>query len=109
MAEDRREFTGLDIEPRLSERGVAEQVFVEAGGAVGFGEGIKAAVPADLDETVEMVAEPGVEEEREPGIDGLRVVAEEQTRRAATGGVEFQVGKDTEVGAEGAVAGAEEE
>lgn len=49
MAEDRREFTGLDIEPRLSERGVAEQVFVEAGGAVGFGEGIKAAVPADLD------------------------------------------------------------
>ena len=109
LAEDSGEFTRLDIDPGFGEGGVAEEIFVEAGGAVGFGEGIEAAVPADLDETVEMVAEAGVEVEGEARVDGLGVAAEEEAGGAAAGGIEFEGGEDAEVGAEGAVAGGEEE
>src|SRR4051812_24458158 len=95
VADDRGEFADLEIQPRIIERRVAQQVFIEAS-IVRFDSRIEAAIYTSLNEAVKMLAEPRIEKQRESRIDKT-VVAEEQTRRAPINVIAFEIERAAEV------------
>ncbi len=98
------EFADLHVNPAILERRVTQQVFVRAPIAVRLDAWIEATIHPRLDQTVKMLAEPSIDEEREPGIENEIVPVKEQTRRRLIDVIPFQIQQPAQVHSQKAIA-----